>query len=155
MAELVRGSLPGPGPGLAIIEREDVWFAIVRVDEDGEPRPFVSDLRESLRSRYAPLLEASADVDIPEDLDGLGDADLADLQGIRPRMATTRMTVRPRRSLTADDDDDGSLDGDEPDDETASRPAVPAPADDLDADDPRRATRTWAGDPALLDDLGV
>ena len=78
LADLVRNALPGAGPGLAIIEREDSWFALVRVDDDGEPRPFVSDLRESLRSRYAVVLESAADIDIPADLDGLADVPVDD-----------------------------------------------------------------------------
>ena len=93
LADLVRNALPGAGPGLAIIEREDSWFALVRVDDDGEPRPFVSDLRESLKSRYAVVLESAADVDIPADLDGLADVAVDDGDG---RRALTKPTLRQR-----------------------------------------------------------
>ena len=153
LAELVRGALPGDGPGLAIIEREDAWFALVRVDEDGEPRPFVSDLRESLRRRYATLLELAADVDIPEELDGLADVESLTCNGfgtevdeddppaarLRPMM-TRHPTSTPRSRTTR-------------------RPRPERRTPDLsdldDEDDVRRPARTWAGDPGLLDDLGL
>jgi putative tRNA adenosine deaminase-associated protein len=153
LAELVRGSLPGVGPGLAIIEREDSWFALVRVDDDGEPRPFVSDLRESLRSRYAVVLESAADVDIPPELDGLADvavdADDAD--------DSDDETGSPATVSAGDDDVDDEVSDaeDEPDDVIASaREALTPDLSDLEVDGVR-ASRSWAGDPALLEDLGI
>lgn len=152
LADLVRGGLPGAGPGLAIIEREDSWFALVRVDEDGEPRPFVSDLRESLRSRYATVLESAADVDIPEELDGLADA-VSDDDGAEDDDESGSATTA---SAEEDVDDEISDDEDEPDDVLASaREALSPDLSDLEADGRLRASRTWAGDPALLEDLGV
>jgi putative tRNA adenosine deaminase-associated protein len=152
LAELVRNALPGAGPGLAIIEREDSWFALVRVDDDGEPRPFVSDLRESLRSRYAPVLEAAADIDIADDLDGLADVPVGDEDtddnGDESATAATG---------SADDDADDEIteDDDEPDDIVANaREALAPDLSDIEADGVR-PSRTWAGDPALLEDLGV
>jgi putative tRNA adenosine deaminase-associated protein len=154
LAELVRGSLPGVGPGLAIIEREDSWFALVRVDDDGEPRPFVSDLRESLRSRYGVVLESAADVDIPPELDGLADVavDDDDADG------SDDETDSPAKVSAGDDDDDDdevSDEEDEPDDVIASaREALSPDLSDLEVDGVR-ASRSWAGDPALLEDLGI
>jgi len=151
LADLVRGGLPGAGPGLAIIEREDSWFALVRVDEDGEPRPFVSDLRESLRSRYAVVLEAAADVDIPEELDGLADAvgdDEVEDEDDETDAAPTG---------SDDDVDDEISDAeDEPEDVLAgAREALSPDLSDLEADGVVRPSRSWAGDPGLLEDLGV
>jgi putative tRNA adenosine deaminase-associated protein len=151
LAELVRGALPGVGPGLAIIEREDSWFALVRVDDDGEPRPFVSDLRESLRSRYAVVLESAADVDIPEELDGLADA-IGDDDGSDDGEDET-----PSAATSSADDDDVEIsdDDDEPDDVLAgAREALTPDLSDLEVDGVVRASRAWAGDPALLEDLG-
>jgi putative tRNA adenosine deaminase-associated protein len=153
LAELVRGALPGPGPGLAIIEREDSWFALVRVDDDGEPRPFVSDLRESLRSKYSVVLESAADVDIPAELDGLADVTVDDDEegddeedDETPSAATS----------SVDEDDDELADDDaEPDPIIAgAREALSPDLSDLEAPGPR-AARTWAGDPGLLEDLGI
>jgi putative tRNA adenosine deaminase-associated protein len=153
LADLVRGALPGTGPGLAIIEREDSWFALVRIDDDGEPRPFVSDLRESLHSRYAVMLESAADVDIPEDLDGLADAIGDDGDGDEEDETGTAATG-------SDDDVDVDVeisdDEDEPDDVLAeAREALSPDLSDLEVDGVVRPSRTWAGDPALLEDLGV
>ncbi len=154
LADLVRNALPGAGPGLAIIEREDSWFALVRVDDDGEPRPFVSDLRESLRSRYAVVLESAADIDIPADLDGLADVpvddeedDLDDDDSVGTRSAATDSDDDTAVELTDDDD--------EPDDiVTNAREALAPDLSDIEANG-LQPSRTWAGDPALLEDLGI
>jgi putative tRNA adenosine deaminase-associated protein len=50
-------------PALAFIEREDLWWAIVRVDGDEDPRVFVSDTAGALASTYADLLAVEADED--------------------------------------------------------------------------------------------
>jgi putative tRNA adenosine deaminase-associated protein len=152
LAELVRGALPGAGPGLAIIEREDSWFALVRVDDDGEPRPFVSDLRESLRSRYAVVLESAADVDIPADLDGLADAVGGESGGDEPEDE-----IPSAAAGSADEDDDIEISDDdaEPDDVLAgARDALTPDLSDLEVDGVVQVSRTWAGDPGLLEDLG-
>jgi putative tRNA adenosine deaminase-associated protein len=152
LADLVRNALPGAGPGLAIIEREDSWFALVRVDDDGEPRPFVSDLRESLRSRYAVVLESAADIDIPADLDGLADVPVDDDDDDEIPESGSAATVSTGTST--DDDDEITDDDDEPDDIVANaREALAPDLSDIESGD-RQASRTWAGDPALLEDLG-
>ena len=96
-------------PVLAVIEHEDEWFALVRVDAEEEPRLFVSDLGASARSHYGELLASAADVDVEADIEPLDE--------------------------TADDDD--------PEDEDASE------------DVPETVLPAWAGDPELLDDLGI
>ncbi len=67
-------------PVLLLVEREDAWWAVVRVDGDEDPRVFVSDIAAASRSPYADLLNVADEADeVPEpgtcggDLDLLGD----------------------------------------------------------------------------------
>ena len=79
LAESLRAVAIDEGPVLAVVEHEDEWFALVRVDGDDDPRVFVSDLFAASRSSYAELLAPAADVDSQEDDDPApaveGDAD--------------------------------------------------------------------------------
>jgi putative tRNA adenosine deaminase-associated protein len=57
---------------LLFVEEDDEWFAILRVDSDGEPRVFVSDARVVASSEIAALfaeaaIEATVDDDDDED----------------------------------------------------------------------------------------
>ena len=53
---------------LMFVEEDDEWFAIVRVDEDGDPRVFLSDGRVMETSTLGALFgEAAAVVDPPDD----------------------------------------------------------------------------------------
>ena len=70
-------------PVLVFIEREDAWWAVIRVDGDDDPRIFVSDVIAATASPYATLLDVEPPV---EDEEGVtpgtygGDSDLlADL----------------------------------------------------------------------------
>ena len=90
LTDALRGVAVGDQPVLAVIEHEDEWFAVVRVDGDEEPRLFVSDLYAASRSHYGPLLAPAADVDSDDD-------DVVDAEG--------------------DDDDDDEEDGDKARDE--------------------------------------
>jgi putative tRNA adenosine deaminase-associated protein len=94
---------------LAVIEHEDEWFALVRVDAEEEPRLFVSDLGASARSHYGELLASAADVDVEADLEPV-----------------------------TDDAEEEDLDDEDAADE-----------------EPETVIPAWAGDPELLDDLGV
>jgi len=109
LAAALRQAAVGDQPVLAVVEHEDEWFALVRVDGDEEPRLFVSDLGASARSHYGELLASAADVDVVEDLDD----EVAD-----------------------EDDEDDDEDGDE-------------------ADEPEPVVAAWAGDPEIIEDLGV
>jgi putative tRNA adenosine deaminase-associated protein len=67
---------------LLLVEENDEWFAIVRVDEDGDPRVFLSDVRATETSELGALLgEAAAgtvtaaDDDEDEDDDDLDEED--------------------------------------------------------------------------------
>jgi putative tRNA adenosine deaminase-associated protein len=44
-------------PVLLLVEREDAWWGLVRVDGEDDPRVFVSDASGVRASRYAPLLD--------------------------------------------------------------------------------------------------
>jgi putative tRNA adenosine deaminase-associated protein len=62
IADAVRDSVP-TGPGLAVLEREDEWFAVVRVDGDAEPRVFVSDLAAAREGVHAGIFQDVRDAD--------------------------------------------------------------------------------------------
>jgi putative tRNA adenosine deaminase-associated protein len=55
---------------LLFVEENDEWFGIVRVDEDGDPRVFLSDGRAMESSELASLLGEAATVSEPVDDDG-------------------------------------------------------------------------------------
>ena len=48
-------------PVLLFLEREDAWWAVVRVDGDEDPRVFVSDAAGAAASSYSELLELDGD----------------------------------------------------------------------------------------------
>ena len=73
LADALRGVAIGDQPVLAVVEHEDEWFAIIRVDGEDEPRLFVSDLYAASRSSYGELLAPAADVDDDSD-DGSDEA---------------------------------------------------------------------------------
>jgi putative tRNA adenosine deaminase-associated protein len=139
LADTLRAAAHGEGPVLAVIEREDEWFALVRVDGEEDPRVFVSDMAAASHSLYGPLLAPAADVDV--DLDDELDAEAG---GEPP-------TASPAIGGVETEDDAPAAD--------PGRLAIGVP--DLDADDPdvkserHRPVAVWAGEPDLLDDLGV
>ena len=55
---------------LLFVEEDDEWFAIVRVDEDGDPRVFLSDGRAMESSDLGALFGEAAAVAEPRDEDG-------------------------------------------------------------------------------------
>ncbi len=113
LVDALRGVAVDSQPVLAVIEHEDEWFAVVRVDGEDEPRLFVSDLGAASRSAYAELLAAAADVDVPDE-DESGDP--------------------------AAGDGAAAEGGEESEAEAEPEETVVA---------------AWAGEPDLLDDLGV
>lgn len=66
LVEALRAVSIDEQPVLAVVEHEDEWFAVVRVDGDDEPRLFVSDLFAASRSTYGDLLAPAADLDDDE-----------------------------------------------------------------------------------------
>lgn len=105
LAAALRSAAVDDHPVLAVIEHEDEWFALIRVDGDEEPRLFVSDFGASSRSHYGELLASAADVDVEEE----------------------------------DEDAGGDEEGDE----------------DEGKDEDELPVALWAGDPEILEDLGV
>jgi putative tRNA adenosine deaminase-associated protein len=135
LADTLRGAAHADGPVLAVIEREDEWFALVRVDGQDDPRVFVSDMAAATRSPFADLLAPAADVEVDDgpDLDAGGEeAAVADeVEDDEPEEPVE--PVAP-----GDESEDDGLAGDLADAERAPVATIP-----------------WAGEPDLLDDLGM
>ncbi len=138
LAENLRSVADG-GCVLALLEHEDEWFALVRVDGDEEPRAFVSDLEASQRGHYAELLAPVADVELEE------------YAGLRNPSAATP-SDGDAHDTAADDD----ADGDDVLDEEEEDPLLAEAEQDLAAAavDPDLPP-AWAGDPGVLADHGV
>src|SRR4051812_30094157 len=126
----MRAASHDDGPVLAVLEREDSWFALLRVDtgSDDDCRAFVSDLQAIERSQFADLLAP------------VGDVDLEEYAELRESVRSAQDGV-PDEEDEEDEDEDGAVE--EPEAELE-----PEPVDD----DPPPA---WAGDPGLLEDLGL
>jgi len=56
-----------PDTAVVLLEREDAWFAVVRLDLDEDPRVFASDLAGVSRSGYAELLTATSLLPLGQD----------------------------------------------------------------------------------------
>ncbi|MEZ0165503.1 hypothetical protein AB2L27_12125 [Kineococcus sp. LSe6-4] len=124
LGDALRGAVDDDRPVLAVLEREDEWFALVRTDGALDVKVFVSDAVAAAESAYAPLF-----------------AELPSATG-RPAPATDG----PEGGTDSDSDSDTAADT-EPDpdgtaDGTASRSGSGIAED------------VWAGDPDLLSDLG-
>jgi putative tRNA adenosine deaminase-associated protein len=93
LADLAREASPDEDTVLVLIEQEDGWFGVVRVDGEEDPRIYVSDAAAAARSSYGEILltdellgrepgDDDADLDAL-DLDGTedGEPDDADDDG--------------------------------------------------------------------------
>ena len=69
LVEFIREACEDEEPDTAVVllEREDAWFAVVRLDIDEDPRVFASDLAGVSRSGYAELLTAAGLVPVGQD----------------------------------------------------------------------------------------
>ncbi|MEU9055666.1 hypothetical protein AB0D37_35635 [Streptomyces sp. NPDC048384] len=85
LAELAREASPEDDTVLVLIEQEDAWFGVVRIDGEDDPRIYVSDAAAAARSSYGEILltdellgrepgDDSADLD-SLDLDGTEEPD--------------------------------------------------------------------------------
>ncbi|WP_336922012.1 tRNA adenosine deaminase-associated protein [Aquipuribacter sp. SD81] len=72
LVDTVRDQVDG-GTGIVVLEREDEWFALVRVDGDDDARVFVSDLPAARSSRFSGVF---ADPDVWSDAGSLRAAGL-------------------------------------------------------------------------------
>lgn len=88
LTDVLRTVALGDGPLLLLLEREDEWFAIVRVDGDEDPRVFVSDAAAAAASTYAEMLGAEI---LDENLasEPVGDFDLLADLGTSPEQLRT------------------------------------------------------------------
>lgn len=134
LAELMREVSDGDHPALAIIEREDGWFGIVRVDGDEPAAVFVSDLAAVLEGHYAEILGAAADVDVPVPA-GVHAYDRHEQE----ESEDERSEAQKAHDEEAVHDLEEALGG----------------GSLLAADPDPEPTDTWAGDPSLLLDLGI
>ncbi|MEU2285419.1 hypothetical protein ABZ614_26370 [Streptomyces sp. NPDC013178] len=75
LADLAREASPDEDTVLVLIEQEDSWFGVVRVDGEDDPRIFVSDAAAAARSSYGEILLTDEllgrDADSDDDLDSL------------------------------------------------------------------------------------
>ncbi|MEU9353406.1 hypothetical protein AB0D65_20975 [Streptomyces griseoloalbus] len=56
LADLAREASPDEDTVLVLIEQEDGWFGVVRVDGEEDPRIYVSDAAAAVRSSYGEIL---------------------------------------------------------------------------------------------------
>lgn len=84
LADLAREASPDDDTVLVLIEQEDAWFGVVRIDGEDDPRIYVSDAAAAARSSYGEILltdellgkEPGDDDDLESlDLDGTEDGD--------------------------------------------------------------------------------
>ncbi|MFI9239174.1 hypothetical protein [Streptomyces sp. NPDC053079] len=78
LADLAREHSVDDDTVLALIEQEDSWFAVVRVDGEDDPRVYVSDAVAASRSSYGAML---VDELIGREEDGGDELDTLDLDG--------------------------------------------------------------------------
>ncbi|MCF4139171.1 hypothetical protein L1856_24100 [Streptomyces sp. Tue 6430] len=90
LADLAREASPDEDTVLVLIEQEDSWFGVVRIDGEEDPRIFVSDASAAARSSYGEILltdellgrdPGDADDLDALDLDGTEDGDAEDDDG--------------------------------------------------------------------------
>jgi putative tRNA adenosine deaminase-associated protein len=82
-----------------LVEQEDEWFAVVRLDDGEDPRVFLSDPRATLTSDLARMLhEQIGDIDEVPTEDPVGDPELLADFGIE----AARLTELGERTLPGD-----------------------------------------------------
>jgi len=107
LAELAREASPEDDTVLVLIEQEDAWFGVVRLDGEDDPRIYVSDAAAAARSSYGEILLTDELLGRDPDNDET-DLDALDLDG------------------TEDGETDSDPDADSGDDDAAGAPeAVP------------------------------
>ncbi|WP_037674697.1 hypothetical protein [Streptomyces griseus] len=90
LADLAREAAPDEDTVLVLIEQEDAWFGVVRIDGEEDPRIYVSDAAAAARSSYGEILltdellgrepgDDDADLD-SLDLDGTEDGEDEDAE---------------------------------------------------------------------------
>lgn len=141
LADAMRAVAIDEGVVLTLVEHEDEWFALVRVDGEDDPRLFVSDLAAASGSSYGELLDPAGELDPENDIE---DDDFE---------PASRPAAADDESADDADEDDGELsDGELSDDALTDgeltddgEPAATTPPE----------PEAWAGEIDLLEDLGV
>ena len=138
-----------PDTTVLFLEQEEVWFAVVRLDAEEDPRLFISDVAAASRSAYGELL-------LSVDLAPIGpDGRPAETAATTPAAVSARTGAGSAAAAEigigpgADVEDD-----DEVAEALAERPDLPSLAD-ADPEDRRPLHSGPAGDPDLLADFGV
>lgn len=80
LADLAREAAPDEDTVLVLIEQEDGWFGVVRVDGEDDPRIYVSDAAAAARSSYGEILLTDELLGREPGVDG-PDLDALDLDG--------------------------------------------------------------------------
>lgn len=81
LADLAREASPEEDTVLVLIEQEDAWFGVVRVDGEDDPRIYVSDAAAAARSAYGELLLTDELLGREPGADSGPDLDALDLDG--------------------------------------------------------------------------
>ncbi|MFB0616477.1 hypothetical protein [Streptomyces sp. AGS-58] len=81
LADLAREASPDEDTVLVLIEQEDSWFGVVRVDGEEDPRIYVSDAAAARRSAYGELLLTDELLGREPGSDDVVDLDSLDLDG--------------------------------------------------------------------------
>lgn len=139
LIDLARSASVDDDTVVALIEQEDTWFGVVRVDGEEDPRYYVSNASAASRSSYGSMLtdELLGKEDEDDELDEL------DLDGTEDGEDEVIASYPDGGPADRDEGDDAYPNGTDTDDGHDVRAgAEPAPAGPL-------------GDPRLLDDLGV
>lgn len=100
LAELAREASPEDDTVLVLIEQEDAWFGVVRIDGEDDPRIYVSDAAAAARSSYGEILLTDELLGRNPDDDDVVDLDSLDLDGTEDG--------DPQREDAEDDDEDGT-----------------------------------------------
>ncbi|MEU3662702.1 hypothetical protein AB0E77_23665 [Streptomyces sp. NPDC032940] len=80
LTDLAREASPDEDTVLVLIEQEDAWFGVVRVDGEEDPRIYVSDAAAAARSSYGEIL-LTDELLGREPGDDVADLDALDLDG--------------------------------------------------------------------------
>lgn len=130
LIDLARSAAVDDDTVVALIEQEDTWFGVVRVDGEEDPRFYLSNASAASRSSYGSMLTDEL-LGKDEEDDELDELDLDGTEDGEDEVVASY----------SDDDTEEDDEEDDSDDEVRAG-AEPVPSGPL-------------GDPRLLDDLGV
>ncbi|MFB6521415.1 hypothetical protein [Streptomyces sp. NPDC056401] len=136
LIDLARAASVDDDTVVALIEQEDSWFGVVRVDGEEDPRYYVSNASAASRSSYGSMLTDEL-LGKDEEDDELDELDLDGTEDGEDEVIASYPDGGPADRDQEDEDDEDTDDG-----RDVRAGAEPAPAGPL-------------GDPRLLDDLGV